>query len=233
MKHATRYIVCFFVVAIIGALALLLLSEDTAAMSGGKAVVVIDAGHGGFDGGAVGRLTNVREDGLNLAVALKLKGLFEKNGITVIMTRPDDKALGDTKDEDMAKRRSIIEESDADIVISIHMNKFKDTSASGPVTFYHEESEEGKMLAELIQTELNARLEPPRPRTFRPENYFILRSGESPCVLVECGFISNEREERLLQTEEYQEACAKAIYTGARLYLDQTYVPDTDENIRQ
>ncbi len=233
MKHATRYIVCFFVVAIIGALALLLLSEDTAAMSGGKAVVVIDAGHGGFDGGAVGRLTNVREDGLNLAVALKLKALFEKNGITVIMTRPDDKALGDTKDKDMAKRRSIIEESDADIVISIHMNKFKDTSASGPVTFYHEESEEGKMLAELIQTELNARLEPPRPRTFRPENYFILRSGESPCVLVECGFISNEREERLLQTEEYQEACAKAIYTGARLYLDQTYVPDTDENIRQ
>ena len=221
MKHALRYIICFLVIAIIGAVLFSLLPGDRMAMSRAKFTVVIDPGHGGFDGGAIGRLTNVREDELNLIVANKLKDLFEKNGIAVVMTRPDENALGRTKDEDMAKRRSIIENAEADIVISIHMNKFNDTQCSGPVTFYHEESEEGKKLAELIQDELNARLEPPRPRTFRPETYFILRSGGCPCVLVECGFISNEREEQLLQTEEYQDKCAKAIYSGAKLYLDQ------------
>ena len=221
MKHALRYFICFFMIAAIGAVLFSLLPRDRMAMSRAKFTVVIDPGHGGFDGGAVGRLTKVREDGLNLIVANKLKDLFEKNGIAVVMTRADDKALGRTKGEDMAKRRSIIESAGADIVISIHMNKFKDTKASGPVTFYHEESEEGKKLAELIQDELNTRLEPPRPRTFRPETYFILRSGGCPCVLVECGFISNEREEQLLQTEEYQDKCAKAIYSGAKLYLDQ------------
>ena len=228
MKHALRYIICFLVIAIIGAVLFSLLPGDRMAMSRAKFTVVIDPGHGGFDGGAIGRLTNVREDELNLIVANKLKDLFEKNGIAVVMTRPDENALGRTKDEDMAKRRSIIENAEADIVISIHMNKFNDTQCSGPVTFYHEESEEGKKLAELIQDELNTRLEPPRPRTFRPETYFILRSGGCPCVLVECGFISNEREEQLLQTEEYQDKCAKAIYSGAKLYLDQMVSGEAD-----
>lgn len=228
MKHALRYIICFFVIAAIGAVLFSLLPGDRMAMSRAKFTVVIDPGHGGFDGGAIGRLTNVREDSLNLIVANKLKDLFEKNGIAVVMTRPDENALGRTKDEDMAKRHSIIDNADADIVISIHMNKFNDTQCSGPVTFYHEESEEGKKLAELIQDELNTRLEPPRPRTFRPETYFILRSGGCPCVLVECGFISNEREEQLLQTEEYQGKCAKAIYSGAKLYLDQVVSGEAD-----
>ena len=226
MKHATRYIVCFFIVAMIGAVALLLPPEQgQATVNTGKFVVVIDAGHGGLDGGAVGRLTNVREDGLNLSVAEKLRSLFEKNGVSVVMTRTDEKALGKSKDADMAKRREIIQNAGADIVISIHMNKFQDSNVSGPMAFYHADSDEGKKLAELIQNELNARLDPPRPRTFKPETYFILRSGECPCVLVECGFLSNEREERLLQTEDYQMSCAKAIYAGAQAYLGQLPAP--------
>jgi N-acetylmuramoyl-L-alanine amidase len=206
----------------VGAAALLLPQpQSLATMKTAKFTVVIDAGHGGLDGGAVGRLTNVREDGLNLIIAYKLKELFEKNGVTVIMTRTDEKALGGSKNEDMAKRREIIENSGADIVISIHMNKFQDASVSGPMAFYHEKSDDGKKLAELIQAELNERLDPPRPRKFKPETYFILRSGGCPCVLIECGFLSNEREECLLQTDDYQNLCAKAIYAGARAYIDQ------------
>jgi N-acetylmuramoyl-L-alanine amidase len=219
--HAKRYIICCFIVAAIVGFVLMLLPESQSVMRVERLTVVIDAGHGGLDGGAVGRQTGVREDGLNLIVAKKLQSLFEKNGFKVVMTRQDEKWLGTSKQADMAKRREIIQNADADVVISIHMNKFQDSRVSGPMVFYHEDSEEGKILAELIQTELNTRLEPPKPRTFKPETYFILRAGECPCVLVECGFLSNEREERLLQTDEYQEQCAKAIYAGVRAYFDQ------------
>ncbi len=221
MKHTFRFIVCFFIVAIAAGVLVILLRDARPVMRETKTVVVIDAGHGGFDSGAVGRITKVREDELNLAVSIKLKTLFEHEGITVIMTREDDQALGGNKDADMQKRRSIISESDADIVISVHMNKFQDQSVAGPMAFYYEKSEEGKKLAEMIQIELNAALEPARPRTFKPESYYILRAGDCPCVLVECGFISNEKEERLLQTEEYQAKCAKAIFAGAKNYLAQ------------
>jgi len=216
-----RYIICCFIVAVIVGFVLMLLPESRSVMRVARPTVVIDAGHGGIDGGAVGRKTGVREDGLNLIVAKKLQALFEKNGFKVVMTRQDENWLGSSKQEDMAKRREIIQSAGADVVISIHMNKFQDSRVSGPMVFYHEDSEEGKILAELIQKELNERLEPPKPRTFKPETYFILRVAECPCVLVECGFLSNEREERLLQTDEYQEQCAKAIYAGVRAYFEQ------------
>jgi N-acetylmuramoyl-L-alanine amidase len=187
-----------------------------------RGIIVIDAGHGGFDAGASGKVSKVREDVLNLAVAKKLERLLEINGFTVIMTREDDKAIASTKKGDMAKREQIIDEAKPDIVISIHMNKFPDSSVSGPMAFYYEKSEEGKMLAQLIQQQLNEYLEPPKPRTFKPEDYFMLRKGGCPCVLVECGFLSNAREEELLQTDEYQEKCAKAIYKGAAAFFDKT-----------
>ena len=144
------------------------------------------------------------------------------------MTREDDKAVASTKKGDMAKREQIIEDTDPDAVISIHMNKFGDASVAGPMAFYYEKSEEGKAMAESIQQYLNEYLQPPRPRTYKPENYFMLRQGEAPSVLVECGFLSNEREEELLQTDEYQEKCAKAIYKGAAEYFDHLY--DAPEN---
>jgi N-acetylmuramoyl-L-alanine amidase len=233
MKHTFRFIVCFFVIAIISVVLISLFFDAKPVMREIKTVVVIDAGHGGFDSGAIGRITQVREDVLNLAVAKKLKKLFENDGVTVIMTREDDQALGTTKDGDMQKRRSIIGESNADIVISIHMNKFQDSSVAGPMAFYYEQSEEGKKLAELIQVELNAALEPARPRTFKPESYFILRAGDCPCVLVECGFISNEKEEYLLQTEDYQSKCADAIFAGAKSYLTWRFENDIHEEINQ
>jgi N-acetylmuramoyl-L-alanine amidase len=226
MKRNKRYLIYFIIViALIVTLLVIPLSQPV--MSQRDTVIIIDAGHGGFDGGAEGRLTGIKEDGLNLAVSKKLEAMFKNQGYTVIMTREDEDALGRTKDEDMKNRKQIIENSNADIVISIHMNKFVDTSCHGPVVFYHEDSAEGEKLAKLMQVKLVELLKPERPRVEKPESYFILRSGEAPCVLVECGFLSNERDEQLLQTEEYQELCASAIFKGAMLYLTQRYTTST------
>lgn len=232
MKRFACYIVCFFVAAGI-VFVLLLWPRADVAISQRTAVIVIDAGHGGFDSGAVGRLTKVKEDALNLLVAKKLQVFCENQGYTVIMTREDENAVGRTKDEDMQKRREIIEASNADVVISIHMNKFADTSCAGPVVFYHKESEEGERLAQTIQEQMVEALKPERPRTHKPETYFILRASTSPCVIVECGFVSNERDERLLQTEEYQDLCAQAIFKGVNIYLLQRFDAKPTKEISQ
>ena len=220
MKRTRRYIVF-----------LILVSAARPAMRASKGTVVIDAGHGGFDGGAVGKTTGVREDGLNLAVAKKLQELLEKNGYAVVMTRGDGEAVGDTKHEDMARRREIIEAANADIVVSVHMNKFPSASVSGPQVFFHKDSAEGEKLATLIQDALNAALEPPKPRVQHPETYYILKSGDCPAVIVECGFLSNAREEALLQDDGYQQKCAKAIYRGVDAYLSQHRNGDAPGNL--
>ncbi len=226
MKSHKRYLICFFIIILL-IVTFLAIPLSQPVMCKRDTVIVIDAGHGGFDGGAEGRLTGVKEDGLNLSVSKKLQTLFENQGCTVVKTREDENALGNTKDGDMQKRKQIIENADADIVISIHMNKFVDTSCHGPVVFYHEDSDEGEKLAKLMQTQLIETLKPERPREHKPETYFILRSGDCPCVLVECGFLSNERDEQLLQTDEYQALCASAIFKGAMLYLAQRHMCNT------
>jgi len=233
MKHIYRYVIYFLIVAIVVMVLLLMIPATQQVMSQSKGIIVIDAGHGGFDSGAIGRFTKVREDELNLAISKKLQRLFEDNGYTVIMTREDENAVAATKDGDMWKRREIIDNSNADIVICVHMNKYQASSVAGPLAFYFEKSSEGKKLAKFIQEEMNAALKPARPRQHLPERYYILRSGDCPCVLVECGFISNEREERLLQTEDYQAKCAYAICRGASIYLDQRFITDITEDIEQ
>jgi len=233
MKHFYRYVIYFFIAAIVVSVLLLPIVKTQQVISQSKGIIVIDAGHGGFDGGAIGRFTKVREDELNLAVSKKLQRLFEDNGYSVIMTREDENAVAVTKEGDMWKRRNIIDNSNADIVISVHMNKYQATSVAGPITFYFEKSSEGKKLAEFIQNEMNAALKPYKPRGYLPERYYILRSGECPCVLVECGFLSNEREEQLLQTDDYQNKCAYAIFRGATIYFDQRFVTDISEEIKQ
>ncbi len=186
----------------------------------GKKTVVIDAGHGGFDSGAIGKKTKVREDGINLKIAKYLEEELTKNNIDVIMTRNNEKALGTTKDDDMYRRRQIINKSGADAVISIHLNINSDRRISGPIVYYMENSERGKKLAECIQEALNDTLTPPKPRKAIEDRFFILRSGKMPCVIVECGFLSNANEEARLTTEKYQKKIAKAIYFGVIDFLE-------------
>lgn len=179
--------------------------------------IVVDAGHGGDDQGATGVNGSVERE-LNLSVATLLKQQFESKGARVVMTRTDD-TLAETKDEDWEKRGEIITQSDADAVISIHMNWFEDSSVSGPLVLSLTGSEQGRKLAGIIQSSMNEMLEPERQGRSRSEDLHILKYGFQPSALVECGYISNAREEEMLNTEEYQLKVAKAVCDGVVEYF--------------
>lgn len=182
-------------------------------------VIVIDPGHGGIDSGAVG-VSGAREDELNLKVALKLKNYLTEHGATVILTRETNKGLASRKSDDMRKRREIIKESNADIVVSIHMNKFTQAKYFGAQTFYMKGSIKGEELARHIQTRLVEDLIENNIRKIKAvDNFLVLKASSAPSVLVECGFLSNPREEALLKTDEYQEKVAWSIYCGILEYF--------------
>jgi len=181
--------------------------------------IVIDPGHGGFDAGASG-VSGSREDEINLAIALKLRDYLEHEGAKVVMTRKDHNAVADTKRKDMEKRVEIIRKSKPDIVISIHQNKFRQPQYYGAQTFYMTGSEEGKRLAKCIQDHLIRVLNRGNKRQIKPAgDLLILKAGNAPTVIVECGFLSNPEEERLLKTEKYQDRVAWAIYSGVVEYF--------------
>lgn len=181
-------------------------------------LVVVDCGHGGFDAGASGDDTGVREDGLNLKVGLLVQEELEAAGVLVVMTRQDEKALGETKKEDMTRRGEILCTEGVDAVVSIHMNHFSDRKVQGPMTFYQAGADAGEELAQTVMdalcTELNI-----KSRLANPGNNFVTRVPTAPAVLVECGFLSNREEEQLLQQTSYQQKLAHAIATGILTYL--------------
>ncbi len=186
-------------------------------------VIVIDAGHGGFDGGAMGSKTGVQEADLNLKVSSLLADELLQRGYYIIMTREDENALAETKSEDMQVRRRIMQLEPVDLVVSVHMNKFTDGSVSGPMVFYMKNSESGKALAECVMSSICSATGRPQ-RIANPEELFVLRVPYAPSILVECGFLSNAADEALLCDENYQKLLAKAIAEGVDKYLTQTAV---------
>ena len=184
-------------------------------------VVVLDAGHGGMDPGAVSP-TGVREDKINLSIARQLQAHLQDHGAVVIMTRDSDQALASKKSQDMQKRVQIIRDSGADIVVSIHMNKFPQTQYYGAQTFYMEGSQEGKKLAQSIQAQLIGHLGRGNKRQIKGvSNLLILKAGSAPVAIVECGFLSNPEEAALLATNAYQAQVAWAIYSGIINYFTE------------
>ena len=133
-------------------------------------VIALDAGHGGYDGGAVGRVSGTPEKGLNLDVAQRLAAILEEQGAQIVMTRTDDYALCDDdppirkKLQDMQRRAAIIESGGAQLVLSIHMNEYAGRSQSGPQVFYREGCPAGRLLAGAIQETMNEELSPKKTR---------------------------------------------------------------------
>ena len=184
--------------------------------------VVLDAGHGGWDPGKTGTV-GANEKELNLAVAEKLAEYLEQGGAKVIMTRSEDDALGSGKRADMAERKRIVNESDGDILVSIHQNAFPSAKAKGAQVFYHSSSENGKLLAECLQESLRNRVDDSNQRQAKEnKDYYILRTTEVPAVIVECGFLSNAEEEKLLNDGAYQQKLAWAIYCGILDYFENS-----------
>lgn len=184
------------------------------------ATIVLDAGHGGWDPGKTGT-AGANEKDLNLSVVEKLAEYLEQGGAEVILTRESDDALGDGKRTDMAERKRIANESGADIIVSIHQNAFPSAKAKGAQVFYHNSSENGKVLAECVQESLRSRVDGSNHRQAKENrDYYILRTTEIPAVIVECGFLSNTEEEKLLNDAEYQGKLAWAIYCGILDYFE-------------
>lgn len=180
--------------------------------------IVIDAGHGGRDGGACGVKTGVTESELNLKYAETLKGLCEEFGMRVVMTRSDmnglyDESAPNKKKSEMEKRKQIINNSGADLMISIHMNSFPLPSSQGAHVFYAKGSESGFELAKSIQTSLCKSLSNAR-KYVSVGDYFVLNYSSMPAVLIECGFLSCPEEEQNLLSDAYRENMCYNILAG-------------------
>lgn len=192
--------------------------------------VIVDAGHGSPDGGAVG-LSGSQEKDINLSIATILKGVLESNGIPVIMTRSSDNAIYDSsaktirekKRSDLNNRLKIMNSSNAGLFVSIHMNSFEDKSVSGVYTFYNKSYPDIKVLAENIQNNIHSITKAKTHDVKAAENrIFLMKNAPMPAVLVECGFLTNPEEEKKLLNSEYQEKIAWAIGDAISDYYSNT-----------
>ncbi|ANS75965.1 N-acetylmuramoyl-L-alanine amidase [Paenibacillus yonginensis] len=188
-------------------------------------VIALDPGHGGPDGGAESRDGIIEKD-INLSVALYLRDYLQQAGAVVYMTREEDKDLAnpDTssyskrKTEDLKKRVRLIEEKEAKLMVSIHMNSIPSSKWRGAQTFYHPSHPESQALADLVQEELRTNLEN-TDRVAKSADYvYLLKELKIPSVLVEVGFLSNPGESKLLGDEDYQRKVAASIYKGILRY---------------
>lgn len=196
----------------------------------GELLIVLDAGHGGVDPGKVGADGQLEKD-INLQIVLKLKAALEKAedlDVKVLLTRDSDMGHYDESDsnkkrEDMKKRCEIINAAAPELVISIHQNSYHSSAVKGAQVFYYEKSEKGKALANKIQGSLVKELSKESKGRVEKANdsYYLILNVECPAVIVECGFLSNENEAKLLGDGEYQEKIVKAIIDGIREYLQQ------------
>lgn len=188
-------------------------------------VVVIDAGHGGFDSGKVG-VDGTLEKDVNLIIAKKLQNLLEAADVKVIMTRTEDHGLYEESSEnkkrqDMLRRATLMNEANADCIVSIHQNSYPDESIHGAQVFYYTNSSYGKTLAALIQQRLVYDIDPSNHRVEKSNNtYYLLKNVSSPIVIVECGFLSNWNESKKLVDDAYQQKLAWAIHLGILQYLN-------------
>ena len=188
--------------------------------------IVIDAGHGGIDSGATGIVTGNKESDLNLAISLTLGKKLKDLGINVVYTRKTQDGLYGTTDSgykrrDMLKRREIALSSDADLLVSIHLNKFASSSRRGAQVYYQYADEKSYNLANSIQKVLNDYINiPQQNRTFdASQGDFWMCKIIKPAVIVECGFLSNEKDDLLFDTIEYREQIAYLIFDGIVSYL--------------
>jgi len=201
-------------------IALLMIKVPVMAEEVSKGIVLIDAGHGGIDGGAQSRNGTIEKD-INLQISKRLKEKLEKEGYKVYMTREEDKELSPKKVKDLEARCKMKIETKCDIFISIHQNKFNSEKCFGAQVWYAS-NEKSMKLAKYVQGSLKEVVKDNNKRLEKAakEQYKILRDKyDGACLIVECGFLSNEKECKLLTDETYQEKIAWAIYIGIQKYL--------------
>lgn len=200
---------------------------ETVSLPTSNKVIVLDAGHGVPDEGAENS-EGVSEASINLKIALKVQNLLEQSGSTVILTRSDENGIYDEesstlkqkKISDIKNRVKIGNESSADIFVSIHLNKIPQTQYDGWQTFYKSGDAKCANLAKSIQASLNNSIDRENDRIAKIiSDIYIVKNVTIPLAIVECGFLSNAEESKLLQQDEYQDRIAWGIYTGIINYF--------------
>ena len=191
-------------------------------------VIVLDAGHGKPDEGAVG-IYGTTEEAINLKITLKLKALLEEGGAQVILTRSDENGIYSSecttikskKVSDIKNRVKIGNTEGVDIFVSIHLNKFEQEKYRGWQAFYQQNSEDSKALATCRQEGLNGEItEYKNERVpLKLSNIYIMDNVKAPTVTIECGFLSNKEEAKLLEEDEYQSRLAWGIFEGIQNYF--------------
>ena len=190
-------------------------------------IVILDAGHGTPDEGAESNSGTTEAD-INLKITLKVQNLLEQSGCTVFLTRSDENGIYDLdkttlrekKVSDIKNRVKIGNESNGDIFVSIHLNKIPQEQYWGWQTFYKKTNENSERLAKCLQNGISETIQKENKRESLPiSNIYIVDHVEIPISIVECGFLSNPEEEKLLLTEEYQDKLAWGIYTGIMDYF--------------
>ncbi|MBQ8921116.1 MAG: N-acetylmuramoyl-L-alanine amidase [Oscillospiraceae bacterium] len=203
---------------------------DAVAASAGAAapVIVLDAGHGGIDGGC-SSAEGVPEKGINLNIVLDLRELLQMSGYEVILTRDSDRSIHDKgiegianqKSSDMDNRLAILNAPENAVCISVHQNQFTDPKYSGAQMFYSETDSRSESLAQMMQTQFREQLQPENTREIKRcgKELFLCYYCHHPMVMAECGFLSNPGEAALLSSEDYQRQVAFTIYAALQQWL--------------
>lgn len=195
-----------------------------------KKVVVLDPGHGGEDPGAVSDYNGIKEKDVNLIIANNVKGILQNENIEVLMTRSEDELVyeeGTTnvvqkRKQDLLNRKKFMDDSNANAIVSIHLNKFPRNEFWGAQTFYPAKPKESKKLAVEIQKVIREDVNPDNKREAleKKETIIILKDVVNPMAIVECGFLSNEEEEKNLGNSDYQVKLSQAIAKGIINFLN-------------
>ena len=201
-----------------------------------RPVIVLDAGHGGLDSGAVGK-SGVLEKDVNLSVVKHLREMLEMSGFQVVVTRDEDISIYDAgvegirnqKLSDMDNRYEIVQSYPDSIFLCIHQNNFTDPAYFGGQMFYNNNNPDNRTLAQIMQNRFAALQEGnDREIKLSGNELFLLKDNKNPSLMIECGFLSNPEEEALLATTEYQQKLAFSIYCGVLEFIDATTedIPD-------
>ncbi|MCD8216395.1 MAG: N-acetylmuramoyl-L-alanine amidase CwlD [Clostridiales bacterium] len=218
-KHKFRILTCGYLLLLFAGVGFSLRNTGEDVFSLERKIILIDPGHGGTDPGKVVSEGDKEKD-INLSISLYLAEYLEQGGAGVYMTRTEDEALSDSKRTDLRQRRQLAERSEVDAYVSIHQNFYPREEVKGAQVFYPKSCDEGKALAECIQSRLIEIADESNKRVVKENNtYYMLKNAEKPSVIVECGFLSNPEENRLLNSEEYQKKIAWAVYIGIADYF--------------
>ncbi len=197
-----------------------------------KPIIILDAGHGGFDGGCTAYNGALEKD-VNLSIELTLKAILESIGYTVEVTRSTDVSIYDPgvtgtlnqKKSDMNNRLKLFNKYENSIAVSIHQNQFTDSQYSGAQMFYSKTNPLSETLAKTLQDSFRNRLQNDNNREIKNagEDLYLLYYSNCPSVMVECGFLSNKEEADKLLTDEYQKQVALTIFSGLNEFIKENY----------